>query len=742
MFGFVFLIITNKKWNDDMIKNEILAPVGSLASLYAAIAAGADAVYTGGSKFGARAYADNFDEDTLKKAIDYVHIQGKKIYLTVNTLLKNNEMEHELYEYLAPLYDYGLDAVIVQDIGVLSFVRKYFPDIDVHCSTQMAVTSRHSAQFLKNLGATRVVTARELSLQEIRDIHEHVDIEIESFVHGAMCYCYSGMCLFSSMVGGRSGNRGRCAGPCRQPYEVFKDQNKVNHNASLYALSLRDMNTLSIIPEIVDCGVYSLKIEGRMKSPEYVAGTVSMYKKYVELYLNQGRDGFAIDSKDAKNLAGLYTRSGSTTGYYMTHNDKKMVSYQKPAYNTLNPDFEKELQEQYANRKVKLTAHAEITAKLGQPLALTVVCGEYAVTSCGNVVSEALKRAVTKEDIRKQINKTGDSDYEFDYINVCMDDNLFIPVSELNTLRRTALGELSENMTKIYRRTNRIAQEKLVNQKLAENKKVEKTEISCQIQNKLQWMEVMKYSEVTRIYISTDELSVTECRELAMKTIQAGKQCFVALPYIYRITNGYTEKLFETLADVEGVNYLIKNIDELALMQEKHITNFAVDSSLYEFNHYAKRFLHENSAAYISLPYELNGKEMIHLADREDEVVVYGNVPLMVTANCLNKNYNQCEAGKNRIIEIKDRKNTSFQAKCCCNHCYNIIYNCVPVSLIGIADKVKKIPCGTYRINFTLENCDSVSRILEKCIKVFYYGNRNLDDIKDYTRGHFNRGVE
>lgn len=291
------------------IKVELLAPAGSYDSLRAAINAGADAVYIGGSVFGARAFADNLDEENMLKAIDYIHLHGKKLYLTVNTLLKNDEIRNQLFEYLHPLYKHGLDAVIVQDMGVFKFIRENFPDLDIHASTQMTVTGVYSAKMLKEAGATRVVTARELSLDELKKIHDNVDIEIESFIHGALCYCYSGQCLLSSMLGGRSGNRGRCAQPCRLPYDVTGKNMKNNDNEK-YVLSPKDMCTLEIIPDIIESGVYSMKIEGRMKSPEYVAGVVEMYRKYIDMYISQGRDGFRVDENDYQKLTSLYSRNG------------------------------------------------------------------------------------------------------------------------------------------------------------------------------------------------------------------------------------------------------------------------------------------------------------------------------------------------------------------------------------------------------------------------------------------------
>ena len=232
-------------------QTELLAPAGSFESLRAAVNAGADAVYIGGTRFGARAYAENPDEKGLCEAIEFAHLHGCDLYMTVNTLLKDSEME-ELGAYLKPYYESGLDAVIVQDMGVFSYIRENFPDLDIHASTQMTVLGAEGAEFLKKQGAARVVTARELSLQEIRRIHDTVDVEIESFIHGALCYCYSGQCLMSSMFGGRSGNRGRCAQPCRLPYQLKGDGKLLGKKGEEYILSPKDMCTIEILPEILE----------------------------------------------------------------------------------------------------------------------------------------------------------------------------------------------------------------------------------------------------------------------------------------------------------------------------------------------------------------------------------------------------------------------------------------------------------------------------------------------------------
>lgn len=308
------------------MKVELLAPAGNVESMRAAYAAGADAVYIGGSRFGARAFADNPQKDELVEAIEYAHIKGKKLYLTVNTLLKDREME-ELYMYLLPYYEHGLDAAIVQDMGVFCKLHEWFPDLELHASTQMTITGADGARCLKEMGASRIVTARELSLAEIKEIHDTVDIEIESFVHGALCYCYSGQCLLSSMIGGRSGNRGRCAQPCRLPYNWQGDREKTKEK---YLLSPKDLCTLELIPDLIKNGVYSFKIEGRMKRPEYTAGVTKIYRKYIDAYLEHPQRKWQIEEKDRIELMDLYNRGGFTNGYYKQHNGPDMMSVQRP----------------------------------------------------------------------------------------------------------------------------------------------------------------------------------------------------------------------------------------------------------------------------------------------------------------------------------------------------------------------------------------------------------------------------
>ena len=417
-----------------MGKIELLSPAGNLECFHAAIAAGADAVYAGGPRFGARAYAGNFTEEEFIEAIGYAHLFGKKLYMTLNTLMKEDELS-EFVSFFRPYYEAGLDGAIVQDIGLIRLLRREFPDFPVHASTQMALTGVYGAKYLKHLGAERIVPARELSLKEIKKIHDNVDIEIEVFIHGAMCYCYSGMCLMSSFLGGRSGNRGRCAGPCRQPYG--KD--------GRYLLSMKDLCSIELLPKIIESGACSLKIEGRMKSPEYVAGVTSIYRKYLDRYYAKGTDGFKVEKKDLDTLVNLYSRSGLNTGYFEKHNGYDMVTIQRGSYATSLPaDFKIE--------KKQLAIKGNIKVHVGEPLELTVRYRDFEVCLKGDTVEEAEKQAMGEEALKKQLYKTGNTDFYFEDFVYDIEGSAFVPVKQLNELRRKSLQKLREEILSGYQR--------------------------------------------------------------------------------------------------------------------------------------------------------------------------------------------------------------------------------------------------------------------------------------------------
>lgn len=308
-----------------MKKVEILAPGGSREAIYAGIYGGADAVYTGTSRFSARAFAENPDVEELCRILDFAHLHGKKIYLTVNTLLTEEELEGSLYDMIRPLYEHGLDAVILQDFGVMDFIREHFPEMDLHASTQMTLLTGEGANLLKPFGVTRIVPARELTIQEIAHMRQVTDLEIEVFVHGALCYCYSGQCLMSKVIGGRSGNRGMCAQPCRLPYQA-------EGKRAGYLLSPKDLCTLGQVGDLIQAGVDSFKIEGRMKKPAYTAYTSYLYRTYADAFLS----GVPVDDRelhrDVQKLADIYNRGGFTRGYLFEPSKKNIIYRSKNSH--------------------------------------------------------------------------------------------------------------------------------------------------------------------------------------------------------------------------------------------------------------------------------------------------------------------------------------------------------------------------------------------------------------------------
>ena len=714
---------------------EILAPAGSFESLKAAINAGADAVYIGGNKFGARAYADNPDEDKLLEALDYVHLHNKKMYLTVNTLLKNDELKDELYEYLLPYYERGLDAVIVQDLGVLSFIKANFPGLDIHASTQMVIAGCDGAKLLKKLGATRIVTARELSLEEIKKINDKCSIEIESFIHGALCYCYSGQCLMSSMFGGRSGNRGRCAQPCRLPYDVKRQGKLMNHGEDKYVLSPKDICTIKLLPDIIKAGVYSLKIEGRMKSPEYTAGVVSIYRKYVDLIKENGFDNYYVEDKDYKKLEQIYSRSGFNEGYYNQHNGRNMMTMKKPSYSGQNEELIEQIHNEYVSvdKKIKVVGYIRIAEN--EPIMLTVSSGEVSITSYGNVPLEALNKPVNEENVLKQVNKTGNTPYEFEEITVDISGNVFVPVKELNELRRGALEIFgSELLKKYFRKANG----KYISQYNYEDN--EKLNINCLVNNMNQLDVCLNDENVDIVYFSIENMDLTE--DVVTKCHSKGKKLYIAMPYIFRKeAKAYFTKNINFLKTLSVDGILVRNVDEINYVKE-HFSELPLvfDYYVYSMNDEAVKLGKELGAIGYTESLELNYKELDKKNVPCGEIVGYGYVPLMVTAGCVNKNINSCSKKKEELF-IEDRYKTMFRVKNVCKFCYNLIYNSVPISLLSVSKDVKKLKPAGVRLQFVDESKEETVDIINKFVNAFIE-NENIEEIVPSTRGHFKRGIE
>ena len=714
---------------------EILAPAGSFQTFKAVIEAGADAIYVGGAKFGARAYADNFSQEELLEALDYAHLRNKKVYLTVNTLLKNNEINDALYDYLLPFYERGLDAVLVQDFGALNYIHKAFPDLPIHTSTQMTVTGIEGVKFLKKYGVTRVVMARETSLPEMKRIHEETGMELEAFVHGALCYCYSGQCLFSSLLGGRSGNRGRCAQPCRLPYTTLDSKGKLLLKDS-YILSMKDMCGINNLKELKDSGVYSLKIEGRMKKPEYAAGVVSFYRKYVDSMET-------VTNYDFERIKALGNRCGFTDSYYHNHNSSNMITYEKPNFAVGDESFASEISSKYVDKETKLpiTGFCELNA--GKNSFFTVQCQNYVYTETGDVIDKAQKKPLIKEDVIKRLSKTGDTSFFFEEMNLSMDDNIFIPNGALNELRRNALNGLKNQILKEYFRSSENCSKLTIkNSEVAQNI-IDKCNAiySASIETKEQLDEVCNSSIVSRVYIDWNRYSLASFeKELSVDInlcLSKNKEMYIILPAICRDTTyRFILSNMEALSNANLAGFLVKNYEELSLCLN-YFSNkkIVLDHNLYTYNNYAVESFDKLGVFLNTMPLELNSKEIARRDNKNTEMIIYGYYPLMTSAQCVHKNSLKCDKCK-QVTYLKDRYNKLFPVKNHCNECYNVIYNTVPTLLLNDINKIQSNNVYNFRLMLTVEDSKQTKEILS------YFENSSLKRNGEYTNGHYKRGVE
>ena len=425
---------------------ELLAPAGSLLVCKAAVFAGADAVYMGGQKFSARAFAKSSvsEEDELLSAIEFCHLYGVKLFMTVNTLFKDKELQN-LTEYLDPYVEAGVDAVIVQDFGVAKVLKEAYPDLPLHASTQMTANTREAVLLLSSFGMERIVLSRELSLLDISDIYESTGAELEVFVHGAMCYSYSGACFMSSLLGGRSGNRGRCAGTCRLPYTTGGKKGNF--------LSMKDMNTLDSLEDILKAGAYSLKIEGRMKSELYTATVVSIYRKYLDMALRG--ESYTVSDEDRKLLKTVYDRGGETS-YLYQHNAKDMIALTDRPFRKEEEELTAFIRKSMEERERKLPLSMELKVKTGEVLALSLQHEDICITVCGEqLVEKAKQRATAKEEMEKQLLKLGNSCFYAKDLQIVGEEQVFIPLSALNALRREGCERVREAILAKSRRNPR-----------------------------------------------------------------------------------------------------------------------------------------------------------------------------------------------------------------------------------------------------------------------------------------------
>lgn len=800
-------------------KPEILAPAGSMASLKAAIHAGCDAVYMGGRRFGARAYADNPGESDMLHAIAYCHLHDVKLYMTVNTLLKDRELQSELYSYLLPYYQAGLDAVIVQDMGVLRMLHRCFPDLPLHASTQMSLTMGRGLERFSEYGVTRIVPARELSLRELQQMRAHTDLEMEVFVHGALCYCYSGKCLFSSMQGGRSGNRGRCAGPCRMRYQGFGRPG--------YYLSLKELCNLPYLAELMAAGVDSLKIEGRMKQPEYTAFVTAIYRKYVDLCYEMDLEGFREWrcrherewEEDLRKLAELYNREGFTQGYIegqrngLSQKEKmdSMLSVKRPrhggvrvgtvvsvgartaeyrlerdilpqdvvefrngreetiyeytigsagkagqriraryqkgcrirpgdaVYRTRHQHLLEEIQQKYLGEQ-KIEIDGSFTAKIGEQCQLLLQCGECRVCMGGDEVLPAEKQAAQEASVRRVLSQTGDSAFVFRNLSVTIQNNVFLPVGMLKKLRRTALQALE---SQIISCSCRREPKKLVSlSESAGQPPRGENRLSISVMKPEQLKAAIDFAECSEIIIRMDGMEDTLLAEGIRQVQDSGRRAVLAMPMIWR--EAFWQRYEQEFAEGRGIfaesqpdAYLIHTIESLNFLQDVlHVSadRIMADADAYTMNEEAYHAWQEQGVREMTVPWELTGEECSHLAFRQHlQYIVYGHIPLMVSAQCMNNNFFHCAAKskeKQQALSFRDESGRTFIAVNYCKYCYNVIYQGKPYYITDQIEQLKSWGFAALRYEFTLETEKEVREILAGRMPV------------EYERGHWEHGIQ
>ncbi len=803
------------------MNTELLAPVGSFDALKAAVQNGANAVYLGGKEFSARASANNFDREELKEAVKYAHIRDVKVFVTANTLIKQNEID-DFVEYIKYLYDIDIDAVILQDIGMAKLIKSLLPDFELHASTQMVAHSLEDVLYLQNIGFDRVVLARELNIEEIEYICKNTNVDIEIFVHGALCVCYSGQCLMSSMIGNRSGNRGRCAQPCRQKYELID----INTGQKIftdgeYLLSPRDLNTIEEIDKVIDAGVHSLKIEGRMKRPEYVGTVIRSYRETIDKYINDkvidvsddtmnnlytifnrkftkgyilGEVGVDIMNSNRPNNMGLYigkvvdynrkakrlkimlentlkkgdgiNLGGGTIGRIIKSNNqivdiaergelieldfigeakKGQIVYKTSDSDLLN-SVKKSFEEDIEN--IKIPIDAKIQLKLGKEPILSLkdkLNNEIYVTS-KKIVEKAMKVALSEEKVISQLSKLGNTSYILDNIDVEIDENISLPISILNQLRRDAIDKLNTERVKIKGRNFKNKDVKYI-PKLANRNKDAKLRVKVK---SIEQLKVAMEYDIDAIYYedinSLEEArKITQCKKVKL---------IYSTPRILR-NNDYN--IFNKIVKDKKLPIQVSNLGCVNLFKKNE---FYIDSYLNSFNSETINHYENEGAKVICISQELNLteiKQMTKYTGVDIESVTYGYTPLMISEYCpMGVLVRDCKKNKRSSVcnkslySLKDSKEEIYRLSQDM-FCRTSIYNSKPLCVLEDLDELNNSGINIFRLDFTFEELEDIRVIIETYLEViendFKLGNKSkklykyLDKI-DFTTGHYYKGVE
>ena len=789
-----------------MKKCELLSPVGDFDCLKAAIQNGADSVYLGASSFSARAFANNFNYDELKRAIEYAKLRNVEVHLALNTLIRNDELENAI-NLAITAYNYGIDAIIVQDLGLAKYLIDNLKNLPIHASTQMTVHNLESINILEKLGFSRAVLSRELSLNEIEYITKNSNIEIEAFMHGALCISYSGQCLLSSAIGGRSGNRGRCAGPCRLPYELLDSKSTLDKG---YLLSCRDLCSLEFLPQLINCGITSFKIEGRMKSPEYVATVTRIYRKYMDLVLNN--KDYKIDNKDLEDLLQSFNRGNFSTGHLSNSENRKLIYKEKPdntgiyignvtkfnsskghiklkltnslaigdkisvnsnKYNvselminnrnvkTANiNDFveigrmkgnisendkiykieSKELTDialksfNSENKKIKLSA--TLTVKENLPIELKITSLEngfykdLSVCNVSNIIPEpATNTPITKERLISQLNKTGNTEFEFTNININLDDNLYIPsISSLNELRRDSLSKLENLVLSKY-----INQVDLVKLNLKHNNLNTHNKKVAVLLNTINLnFDYSNLNNVDKLYIPL-KYFILEDYSSILKNLCDNFNVYIYMPTIIRknYKNIIANKLDKILEKFKICGFVISHISQIE-MTKKYNLELIGNYTLNVFNNLSINELNNIGLSTITYSPELD-KSFINFLDipKNSELIVYGKLPVMTMNYCPLGASNKCYADCKKLCKsvekfyLKDRLNFKFRIIPDNIETVTTMYNS-KITSISHLDFI----CSNIRIDIIDESVEEINNIVKTALS----GNR-LEG-KDYTNGN------
>lgn len=774
-------------------KYELLAPAGDMAALRAAVSAGANAVYLGFDEFSARAKAKNFDKEELIEAINYSHLRGVKIYVTFNILIADFEIKRAM-DRVKMLYEIGVDALILQDLGIAWEIRKNFPDFEVHASTQMAVNNFYGAKFLKDMGFTRVVLARETPLFELEKIRE-LDIDVETFIHGALCVCYSGECLMSSMIGGKSGNRGECAQACRKSYEILDfEENKIAKR--LYYISPKDLNTLDDVAKIINAGGYSLKIEGRMKNPEYVYTVVSSYKKSLEGKLTLedkndteqvfnrgftkglfngdfGNDFISSDRPDNRGVEvgkvidarknsgkvifyedvfegdGLEFISSSgrfgmrSNSFYEANIPHEINLFKAPILNSkINRTFSKKLyekvDEKIENFDYKRDLDIDLRIKIGERPLIKVKTGDLSANfELDRVVEVAKKSGLDRERVIENISKTGDSIFRVKNIDLDLDDNAFLPISAINELRREATKILENRI--LEGSIDRFEIENnLENKNFERQNKDHRSKIKVFF-NKFKDLENSSLKDIDEVIIRAKDLE-----KFNKKYKNREVSIYLDKFYSYYELENLREYILKN-QNVKGI--WVNNLSEYYIFKDDDL-EINGDIGLNVFNKATSDFLCDLGLKSITLSPELNSgqiQKIINKNDAEINLISYGRVPVMtmkycpfsVIKNC--KDEKNCPTCKYKNYLLRDEKNVDFEVLR--QNTFTEIFNSYPILLDGYVNKLLE-----NKVNLLI----LADEFTDDAIKL--YKNYQEDDFKkikkkledkyqQVTKGHINRGI-